>query len=136
MIKRLAHSSCILHKKKTSLKSIILDIKLIIQCTGIKNVKKTLNREALIKKIQPKEPMTYLWFIGVNLEDQNKGLGSKLLQSIIQFSEQKNKPIYLETSTIRNLPWYKKFGFEVYSEQDLSYRLYFLKWNLKNRKQC
>ncbi len=118
-------------KKKTSLKSILLDIKLVIQCTGIKNVKRTLNREALIKKIQPKEPMTYLWFIGVNLEDQNKGLGSNLLQSIIQFSEHKNKPIYLETSTLRNLPWYKKFGFEVYSEQDLSYRLYFLKRNAK-----
>ena len=116
-------------KKKTSLKSILLDIKLIIQCTGIKNVKKTLNREALIKKIQPKELMTYLWFIGVNPEDQNKGFGSNMLQSIIQYSNQNNRPIYLETSTIRNLPWYKKFGFEIYSEQDLSYRLYFLKRN-------
>jgi len=118
-------------KKKTSLKSILLDIKLITQCIGIKNVMKTLNREALIKKIQPKEPMTYLWFIGVNPEDQNKGYGSNMLQSIIQYSDKDNKPIYLETSTIRNLPWYKKFGFEIYSEHDLSYRLYFLKRNLQ-----
>jgi len=118
-------------KKKASLKSILLDIKLIIQCTGINNVKKTLNREALIKKIQPKELMTYLWFIGVNSKDQNKGFGSNLLQSIIQYSDRNNRPIYLETSTVRNLPWYKRFGFEVYSEQDLSYHLYFLKRNLK-----
>lgn len=117
-------------QKRASLKSIFLDIKLIIQCTGISNVKKTLDRETLIKKIQPKEPMIYLWFIGVYLDDQNKGFGSELLQSIIEFSEEKNKPIYLETSTLRNLPWYQKFGFEVYSEQDLSYRLYFLKRNL------
>lgn len=95
---------------------------------------KTLNREALIKKIQPKELMTYLWFIGVKTEDQNKGFGSNMLQSIIKYSEQNNKPIYLETSTVRNLPWYKKFGFEVYSEQELTYRLYFLKRNQKNKK--
>jgi ribosomal protein S18 acetylase RimI-like enzyme len=118
-------------KKKTSLKAILLDIKLIIQCTGIRNVKKTLNREVLIKKIQPKEFMTYLWFIGVKPEDQNKGFGSNLLQSIIQYSDQNKRPIYLETSTVRNLPWYKRFDFEVYSEQDLSYRLYFLKRDLK-----
>jgi ribosomal protein S18 acetylase RimI-like enzyme len=118
-------------KKKTSLKAIMLDIKLIIQCVGIKNIKKTLNREALIKKIQPKELMTYLWFIGVKPEDQNKGFGSNMLQSIIDYSVQSNRPIYLETSTVRNLPWYKRFGFEIYNEQDLSYRLYFLKRDQK-----
>jgi hypothetical protein len=117
-------------KKKTSLKSILLDVKLIIQCVGFKNIKKTLSREALIQKIQPKEIMTYLWFIGVNLAEQNKGIGSRLLQEIIQQSIQNNRPIYLETSTIKNLPWYGKFGFKVYSEQDLSYRLYFLKRGL------
>jgi ribosomal protein S18 acetylase RimI-like enzyme len=118
-------------KKKSSLKAIMLDIKLIIQCVGVGNVKKTLKREALIKKIQPKELMTYLWFIGVKPEDQNKGFGSNMLQSIIDYSNQNNRPVYLETSTVRNLPWYKRFGFEVYSEQDLSYRLYFLKRDLK-----
>ena len=114
-------------KKKTTLKSISLDVKLATRCVGVKNIKKTLAREALIQKIQPKETMTYLWFIGVYLAEQNKGIGSLLLQEIIQQSIQNNRPIYLETSTIKNLPWYSKFGFQVYSEQDLSYRLYFLK---------
>jgi len=117
-------------KKKTTLKSILLDFKLATRCVGIKNIKKTLDREALIQKIQPKETMTYLWFIGVNLAEQNKRIGSTLLQEIIQQSIQNNRPIYLETSTIKNLPWYSKFGFKVYSEQDLSYRLYFLKRGL------
>lgn len=118
-------------RKKTTVKSMLLDIKLIIQCIGAKNVMKALSREALVKKIQPKIAMTYLWFIGVGTTDQNKGLGSGLLQSIIEHSTQNDRPIYLETSTVRNLPWYSKFGFEVYSEQDLSYRLYFLKRDLK-----
>ena len=71
-------------KKKTNIKSALLDLKLITQCIGIKNVKKTLDREALIKKTQPKEPMTYLWFIGVSLTDQNRGIGSKLLRGVIE----------------------------------------------------
>lgn len=114
-------------KKKTSLKSILLDIQLIVRCIGIKNIKKTMEREALIKKVQPLEPMMYLWFIGVNIRNQNKGIGSSLLQSILQLSSEKKRPVYLETSTVKNLPWYNKFGFEIYHEHDLSYRLYFLK---------
>ncbi len=114
-------------KKTTTIKSILLDAKLILQCVGFNNVKKTLAREALIKKIQPKELMSYLWFIGVDPENQNNGIGSNLLSSLIEYSSHRNRPIYLETSIMKNLPWYKKFGFEIYNEQDLSYRLYFLK---------
>ncbi len=114
-------------KKKTTLKSALLDAKLILRCVGFNNIKKTLAREALIKKIQPKELMSYLWFIGVDPEYQNNGTGSNLLSSLIEYSTHRNRPIYLETSTVKNLPWYKKLGFEIYNEQDLSYRLYFLR---------
>jgi ribosomal protein S18 acetylase RimI-like enzyme len=118
-------------RKKTNLKAALLNLKLITQCIGIRNARKTLAREALIKKTQPNEPMTYLWFIGVSLADQNKGIGSRLLSRVIEHSNQLKKPIYLETSTVRNLPWYQKFGFRIYSEHDLSYRLYFLKRDLE-----
>lgn len=114
-------------KKKTTLKSILLDVKLILSCVGLKNIKKTLAREAMINKIQPKELKYYLWFIGVDPECQNEGIGSALLNEIIEDSEHKKRPIYLETSTLKNLPWYKKFGFDIYHELDLSYKLFFLK---------
>jgi len=120
-------------KKKTTLKSILLDAKLIISCIGLKNIKKTLARESKIKKIQPKEMMCYLWFIGVDPEYQNEGIGSNLLKEIIEDSKQKNRPIYLETSTLKNLPWYKKFGFYIYHELDLSYKLFFLKRELNEK---
>lgn len=114
-------------KKKTTLKSILLDVKLILSCVGLKNIKKTLARESAINKIQPKEPKYYLWFIGVDPEYQNEGMGSVLLNEIIEDSEYKKRQIYLETSTLKNLPWYKKFGFDIYHELDLSYKLFFLK---------
>ncbi len=120
-------------KKKTTLKSILLDVKLILSAVGLKNIKKTLARESLINKIQPKEPKYYLWFIGVDPEYQSGGIGSILLDEIIGDSEHKKRPIYLETSTLKNLPWYKKFGFHVYHELDLSYKLFFLKKELDKK---
>ena len=114
-------------KKKLTIKSILLDVKLILSCVGVENIKKTLTRESLIKKIQPKDLMYYLWFIGVAPECQNTGIGSVLLDELIEDSSLKKRPIYLETSTLKNLPWYKKFGFDIYHETDLSYRLFFLR---------
>lgn len=114
-------------KKKSNLKSIWLDLKLIFTCTGLANVTKAMDREAKIKKLQPKELLYYLWFIGVNPEDQNKGIGSVLLAEVINEGISKQRTICLETSTLKNLPWYEKFGFKIYNELDLSYKLFFLK---------
>lgn len=120
-------------KKKTTVKSILLDVKLILSAVGVKNIKKTLAREGKINKMHPKKPMYYLWFIGVDPEHQNEGIGSILLDDIIEDSLHKKRPIYLETSTLKNLPWYKKFGFQIYHELDLSYKLFFLKRELDKK---
>lgn len=40
----------LLDKKKTNLKSILLDIKLIVSCVGLSNIKKAFDRESKIKK--------------------------------------------------------------------------------------
>ncbi len=117
-------------KKKTTIKSILLDVNLILSCVGIENIKKTLARESMIKKIQPKESMYYLWFIGVEPDYQNVGIGSVFLDELIEDSRIKGRPIYLETSTLKNLPWYQKFGFNIYHEADLSYKLFFLRREL------
>ena len=114
-------------KKKTTLKSIWLDAKLILSCVGVENIKKAMTRESKIKELQPKEPMYYIWFIGVDPAYQSSGIGSELLNEVIKDSSLKKRTIYLETSTLKNLPWYKKFGFDIYNELDLSYKLFFLK---------
>lgn len=114
-------------RKRATFKSIFLDIQLILLCIGIRNTKKALARESKIKKLRPKDMMYYLWFIGVDPESQNKGTGSELLNDIIKNSDYKERSIYLETSTLKNLPWYRKFGFQVYDELDLGYQLFFLK---------
>lgn len=113
--------------KKTTFQSVLLDIELVFKCIGLTNLRKTITRESEIEKIQPKERKYYLWFIGVDPCFQSLGIGSGLMTEIIDDSEKQNLPLYLETSALRNLPFYDKFGFKVYHELDLSYKLYFLK---------
>ncbi|WP_345951242.1 GNAT family N-acetyltransferase [Mucilaginibacter sp. PAMB04274] len=115
------------HKKRVTVKSVWLDIRLIIQAIGLANVAKVLDREKKIKNKQPQEPMAYLWFIGVDKHQQNQGIGSRLLQDVMDHAADQHLPVCLETSTLQNLPWYQKNGFEVYDELLLSYSLYFLR---------
>lgn len=126
------HNACALvlfpHQKKTTISTIWLDIKLILNAVGISGIKKALDREAKIRAKQPKVPMVYLWFIGVSPLYQHSGIGSTLLEQVIADANLQNLPVYLETSTERNLPWYKKHGFTVYDTLDLGYALQFLKY--------
>lgn len=114
-------------RQRTNFHTIKLDLKLIFQCIGLLNMAKVLSRNSKIKSNYPKHPIIYLWFIGVNPTDQNRGLGSKLLIDIIKDSESTQKPIYLETSMPENLPFYKKFGFTVYNELNFTHKLYLLR---------
>ncbi|MFZ8458433.1 hypothetical protein ACO1MZ_14210, partial [Staphylococcus aureus] len=51
-------------RKKVTVKSILLDIKMALSVTGISNIRKAISRESAIKKIHPAVPLYYLWFIG------------------------------------------------------------------------
>jgi ribosomal protein S18 acetylase RimI-like enzyme len=95
---------------------------------GISGISKAIEREKEIKSAYPNpKSMFYLWFIGVKPEHQGQGRGSRLLKRLTEEALKKNRSVFLETSTRRNLPWYKKHGFEIYHEHDFSYNLYFLK---------
>ncbi len=115
------------HLKRTSLASIWLDINLIFRAIGINGIVKTIKRESQVKKLQPNEKMVYLWFIGVAPLYQHRGIGSNLLREIITDADEKKLMVCLETSTLKNLPWYERFGFEIYNQLELGYTLFFLK---------
>jgi GNAT superfamily N-acetyltransferase len=112
--------------KRTTLKSIRLDILLIFNAIGIAGISKTLSRESQVRKKQPKIPMVYLWFIGVDPLYQHKGIGSRLLRKVIAHARKQNRPVFLETSMVENLPWYQRFNFHIYDKLELGYTLYFL----------
>ena len=71
--------------------------------------------------------LRYLWFIGVDPTNQSKGVGSQLMNEIIAEAKEHSRIICLETSTIKNIPWYEKFGFVIYHQFDFGYELFAMK---------
>jgi ribosomal protein S18 acetylase RimI-like enzyme len=61
----------------------------------------------------PTEPHWYLPMIGVDPGQQGKGYGSALMQHALIRCDRENKLAYLETSNPRNVPLYKRYGFEL-----------------------
>lgn len=114
-------------KKRATFNSILLDVKFIFSVLGFSGVQKAMKREAVIKKSHPEGLLYYLWFIGVEPTNQGNGIGSKLLNEIIQKGLSENRTICLETSTLKNIPWYEKHGFKIYQELDFGYKLYCMK---------
>jgi ribosomal protein S18 acetylase RimI-like enzyme len=114
-------------KKKSTLYSIYLDLNLIFCCIGFKNIRKVMKRESKIKELQMKGNIYYLWFIGVYPDEQHKGIGTNLLNELIKDAHAEHRTVCLETSTLKNIPWYQKFGFSIYNELNLGYQLFFLK---------
>ena len=113
------------------LKEAWLTIQFVFKVTGIGGVQRALKRENYITSFHTKESeYIYIWFIGVKADHQSQGIGSKLIQEIVSKSKKENKPIFLETSVEKNLPFYLKHGFELYHTADESvygYKLYFLR---------
>jgi len=118
-------------KKKTTVNSLLLDLKLLLKSTGLQNAIKAMKREEAIQKLHPDGLLYYLWFIGVDNSEQNKGIGSALLQEVITQATLQKRLVILETSTEKNIPWYEKHGFKMYNKLNLGYNLYFLK-NINN----
>lgn len=108
-----------------------LTLRFVLKVTGIGGIAKTLRREKYINQFHPQdEEFIYLWFIGLKKTEQGRGVGSEMLQEVINRSNDEQIPIYLETSTEKNLNFYKKHRFEVYhiSPTDMfGFNLYFLK---------
>ncbi|NQX39079.1 Acetyltransferase (GNAT) family protein [Pedobacter steynii] len=115
-------------RKKVTLNAIWRDLKLIFSVTGLRTVLKVLKRESLIKKQYPSGgELYYIWFVACTPESQGKGKGTRMMRFLLSEALSMKRPVYLETSTERNIRWYEGLGLHVYNQLDLGYTLYFLK---------
>ncbi len=111
--------------KKMTIQALIWNVRLIFKVIGLNNLFKVIKKEKLLKKNHPKTPFYHLWYIGVDPNFQDKGIGSKLLQEVLEFCN--DRPIYLETSVVANLDWYARYGFKIINVLNFDYKLYVLK---------
>ncbi len=69
-----------------------------------------------LEKRHPPEPHYYLEIIGTDPAHQGKGLGTALIQPMVEQADVEGVGMYLESSKLSNVPFYARFGFEVREE--------------------
>lgn len=68
----------------------------------------------------PKEDYYYLFTIGSLRSARGRGVGSALMIEGLKACDQAHVPAYLESSNVKNLPFYRKHGFDVVDELRLA----------------
>jgi GNAT superfamily N-acetyltransferase len=61
----------------------------------------------------------YLWAIGVQPEQQGKGIGGQLMAPILSRADRESTPCYLETHVESNVRVYERAGFKVTFKSDV-----------------
>lgn len=61
----------------------------------------------------------YLMILGVDPPRQGQGVGGALIQPVLARADVAGLPCYLETNKARNVPFYRRHGFEVVVDADL-----------------
>jgi GNAT superfamily N-acetyltransferase len=69
-----------------------------------------------IDRLHPKEPHWYLAVLGVDPELQHRGVGTRLLEPVLDRCDSEGMPAYLETQKPENVAYYRGRGFEVVEE--------------------
>jgi ribosomal protein S18 acetylase RimI-like enzyme len=64
-------------------------------------------------------PHWYLEIIGVGPAYQGQGFSSRLLRPLLERIDRERMPCFLETNTAKNVAIYRRFGFEIASEDRL-----------------
>ena len=65
------------------------------------------------ERVHPRERHWYLEVLGVRPGSQRQGLGTRLIQPVLDRADADCLPCFLETSDRANVPYYERFGFSV-----------------------
>jgi ribosomal protein S18 acetylase RimI-like enzyme len=69
-----------------------------------------------LEHAHPTEPHYYLEFLGTDPDHQGRGIGSALLQPVLDRCDEEGVGAYLESSKASNVPFYARHGFAVTRE--------------------
>jgi len=81
---------------------------------GLTTAREMAEMETATQQHFPKEPLWYLMTLGVSPLAQGQGIGSKLIQPVLDRADASGESCYLETGTERLVRFYERFGFQVH----------------------
>jgi GNAT superfamily N-acetyltransferase len=84
-----------------------------------RRIPRSLQGLRVIEERHPQKPHWYLAVLGTHPDRQGQGLGSALLQPVLEECDRLEIPAYLETGTERNVAFYTRHGFKVTEEIQL-----------------
>lgn len=80
------------------------------------DMERGLQVQELLDQHHPEQACFYLQFIGVAPDQQGRGLGSRLLATVLQRCDATGTPAYLEATSVSNRRLYQRHGFETTGE--------------------
>lgn len=89
---------------------------LMFRSGGFGSILRGMKVGETLQKKHPQEPHYYLHAIGAIQTRQGKGVGGRLMEASLARVDADSMPAYLESSKERNIPFYRRFGFEVIEE--------------------
>jgi ribosomal protein S18 acetylase RimI-like enzyme len=72
-----------------------------------------------MEREHPRQPHWYLAVLGTDPEHQGRGIASTLMAPVLRRCDEEGVGAYLESSNERNVPFYRRHGFEVTAELHL-----------------
>ncbi|MFC1793182.1 GNAT family N-acetyltransferase [Planctomycetota bacterium] len=86
---------------------------------GFGSILRVVRLMKMMDKVHPKDDHYYLLAVGVRTESKGQGIGSALLENVLQKCDCEKVGAYLENSNPKNLSFYQRHGFHVQIEVTL-----------------
>jgi ribosomal protein S18 acetylase RimI-like enzyme len=86
----------------------------MVRVSGVRHFWSKSKAGSAIESLRPKRPHYYLYALGVEPALQGRGIGSALMQPVLQICDAEQAPAYLETYTELGLRFYQNHGFQVH----------------------
>ena len=107
------------HTGHTLTTKIVSGLWLALFRLGLSSFRRRRALGPVLDSIRPSEPCWYLSSIGVEPAVQGSGLGTALLETMLQRVDSEGFPCFLDTAAPENLAYYERFGFVVTAESAL-----------------
>ena len=106
-------------------------LKLVSRCIGWSRLRYASAKDKKMKSFRPAAPHLYFNMLGTHPSAQRSGIGTKLLNYVMELSASTSRTVYLETSVASNVALYKKMGFTVHGEWKIrdDYHVHFMNWS-------